>query len=86
MRTFKIYSLSNFQIYDTVSWAIATKLYIKSPETVYHITGSLYLFTTVTQFLHPQAPASSNHISDLRFCVCGFLDPIYKWDRVVHGI
>ena len=47
MKTFKIYSLSSFQIHSTLL-TIVTMLYIISPELTYHITGSLYLLTTLT--------------------------------------
>ena len=35
MRTFKIYSLSNFQVQNTVLLIIVTMLYIRSPELVH---------------------------------------------------
>ena len=35
MRTFKTYSLLNFQIYNTVLLTIVTMLYITSPELIY---------------------------------------------------
>ena len=41
--TFAIYSLSNFQMYNTVLLAIISVLYITSPGPV--ITGSLYFLT-----------------------------------------
>ena len=49
MRTFKIYSLSNLQICNTVLLTIVTMLCITSPWLIYFITGSLYLLTTFTQ-------------------------------------
>ena len=51
MRAFKIYSLSNFQICNTVL-LIVTMLYITSPWHLFQI-GSLYLFTLFTHFPHP---------------------------------
>lgn len=39
-RTFKSYSLSNFQVYRTVSLTVTTMLYSRSPEFIYLITGS----------------------------------------------
>lgn len=41
-----IYSLSNFQVYNTLSLNIITTLYIISPEFMYLISVSLYLLTT----------------------------------------
>ena len=72
MRTFNVYSLNDFQIYSIVL-TIVTMLYITSPELIYLITGSLYLLTTFTRFLHPLPPATSNHQSVLCFCEFGFL-------------
>lgn len=42
MRTFKIYSLGNIQVYKAVWLAIMTMLYIGSPELSNIITGSFY--------------------------------------------
>lgn len=47
---FKIYLLSNIQVYDTVLLAIITILYIWSPELVYLKIGSLYPLTTISPF------------------------------------
>ena len=52
MRTFKIYSLSNFQICKTVCLTIVTILYITFPRLIYLITGRLYLLITFTSFTH----------------------------------
>ena len=52
MRSFKIYSLSNFQIYNIVLWTFFTMMYIISWELIYFITGSLDLLTTFTYFFH----------------------------------
>lgn len=53
VRTFKIYFLSNFQIYNTVLLPMVTMLNITSLELIYLITGSVYLWTTFTHFSHP---------------------------------
>ena len=53
MRTLRIYSLSNFQVYNTVAVTIVTMLYITFPELTYLVTGSLYLLITCTHFPHP---------------------------------
>ena len=50
MRTFKIYSRSNFQIYNTVLIIIVTMLYITSPGPIYFITGSLYFYFCLKAF------------------------------------
>ena len=51
MRTFKIYSLSNFQVYNTVLLTIITMLFIRSPELIHLITGSLYPLTNISPFV-----------------------------------
>ena len=68
MGTFKSYSLSSFQIYNTVLLTIVTLLYITSQDLTYFITGSLYLFTPFTRLTHPAppTPTSDNHQSVLR--------------------
>ena len=50
MRTFKIYYLGNFQIYNSVLLTIITMLFTKSHDSF--IAGSLYLLTTFTHFTH----------------------------------
>ena len=45
IRTFKIYSLSNFHVSNTVLLIIITMLYAESPELTNVITGSLYPLT-----------------------------------------
>ena len=52
-RTFRIYSHSNFEVYDTVSSIIVTTLYIGSSELIHLIPGSLYLLTNISLFLPP---------------------------------
>ena len=48
----KIYSISNFEICNSVLLAIVTILYITLLGLTYFITGSLYLFTAFTYFAH----------------------------------
>ena len=72
----KIYSLSNFQIYNTVLLTIVTKLYTVSPELIFLRAGSLYLLVTFTHFPHAPTPSSGNLFSV--FMSLGFLDFIYK--------
>lgn len=50
MRTFKIYSLCNFQIYYRVKLTVVTMLYTISSALTYLTAGTLYLFTTFTYF------------------------------------
>ena len=51
MKTFKIYSLSSFQIHKTVLLTIIIMLYITSPGLTYFITKSLYILITYTHFI-----------------------------------
>ena len=48
MRTFKIYSLSNFQLCNTISLTVVTMLYLTSPGLISFITRSLYFLTSLT--------------------------------------
>ena len=62
MWTFRIYSLSNFQIYYTAVLTTVVLLYVTSSVL---IPVSLYLLTTfMNYFPHPSPPASGNHKSD----------------------
>ena len=88
MRNFKIYSPNDFQICNIVLLTLVTMLYITSPWLIYFITGSLYLLTPFTHFIHhPCPPTSGNHESVL--CIYEpdvlllFLDFMYKWDHMV---
>ena len=70
MRTFKIYSLGNFQI-CTVS-TIVTILYVTSPGLTYFTTGSLYLKipSPISISPAPTTPATINMFSmDKPFCL-----------------
>ena len=85
VRTFKIYFLSNFQIYNTVLLPMVTMLNITYLELIYLITGSVYLWTTFTHFSHPphkphfwQPP-----IHSLFLGVWVFFDSSYKWEHIV---
>ena len=46
------FTLSNFQIYNTVLLTIATILYIISPWLIYFVSGYLYLLTPFTHLAH----------------------------------
>jgi len=73
MRAFKIYSLSDFQIWNTVLLTIVTMLTLH-PYDIYFITGSLYLLTSFTILPTPTA-----HQSVL--CICEFIVIFFK---IVH--
>ena len=46
VRTFKIYSLSSFQVYNTVLLPIVTMLYMRSTELIHLVTGVCTLWST----------------------------------------
>ena len=73
VRTFKINSFSNFQLFNTVLLTIVTMLYITSLWLIYFITRSLYILTTVTHFAH--TPPLSQLV--LRICLSS---AILFWD------
>lgn len=75
MRNSKIYFLSSFQICNTVLSTIVTMLYMTSPELIYLIPRSLYLFTPFTHFASPPTSLSSVSVNSVLFC---FLDFMYK--------
>ena len=90
MRTLKIYSLSNFQICNTVLLTIVTMLYIRSPWLIYFINGSLYLLTTPPSPISLTAPSPpcpwQPPVYSLYLWTCSFwcfLDSTYKWDHIV---
>lgn len=55
IRTFKVYSFSNFPASHTAVLSIAPVLYVTTPVLLYFMTGSLYLLTTFLQFPHPSS-------------------------------
>ena len=67
MRTFKIHSLSNFQIYKAM---VITSHYVALciPRTYLSHSRSLCLLTTLHPFPHPSSPTSGNHQYVLCFC------------------
>ena len=79
MRTFQIYSLSNFQACNTLSLTMVTMLYMTSPE--------LYFLTPSTHFTHPPLGATTCLWTWFGFFffwfVWGvfFLDSTYKWNH-----
>ena len=63
VRTCKVYSFSNFQIYYTASLTVVNMLYITFTEFINPETGSLYLLTTFTHFSHPHlSPVASTNL------------------------
>ena len=83
MKTFKIYYLSNFQIYNIVNYSHHAVHYI-SWWFIYLITRSVYLFTPspICQAPTPALPATNLNVLFLWVLFC-FLDSTYKWDHTV---
>ena len=79
VKIFKMYSLSNFQKYNTILLTILTMLYIISLLLIYLITRSLHLFTTFTHFAHlpthrfQQIPISSLYLQVSSFVILVFV-------------
>ena len=48
MRTYKIYSLSNLQVYNAALITVVTRLYIRTPELIHHITRMLNPLTNIS--------------------------------------
>lgn len=47
VRALKFYSHSNFQVYNIVLKSIVTMPYIRSPDCIYFVTGSLDPLTNI---------------------------------------
>ena len=77
VKTFKIYSLSNFHIYNTVL-SVITMLYTSDPQLIHLITGSLSVWPT---FLHAISQPSQPLVTTILDCFCEFefLDLTYRW-------
>ena len=60
MRTLRIYSLNQFQIYQTAVLTTIIMRYVTSPVLIYLITGGLYVLTTFIQFLNSLPHISGN--------------------------
>lgn len=54
--TFKIYSLSSFQVHNTALWTTVTMLYIRSPGLSHPIIEILYPLTIISPFPPPHNP------------------------------
>ena len=50
VRTFRIHSLSNFKIYNTILLPLMTMKYIRYPELIHLVIQSLYLLTNFSLF------------------------------------
>ena len=50
VRTFKIYALSSFQVYNVILLTVITMLYIRSPEVTHLIFGSVYSVMNISPF------------------------------------
>lgn len=82
VRTFKMCSLSNFQVYsNTVLLAIITMLHIRSAEFINLKTGSLYPLSNISSFPPPQASQPSLY-SSVPWSLA-FIDSTYKWYSAV---
>ena len=77
LRTFKIYSLSNFQIYSTVLLTIVTLLYNSSLELINLITESLNTLTTLTHSPSPHPPLAATNLLSVSMSFV-FIDFKYK--------
>lgn len=69
LRTFKIYSLSNLEVYNTELLPSVTMLCIMSPELHHHVTRNEYLLPKLSPFRQPPAPG--NHRLTLCFYQLG---------------
>ena len=69
MRTFKIYSLSKFQLYNIAFSAAVSMLYMRSSEFIYLIFESAYSFTQLCLFPPASSPwkSLSYSVSDFFF-------------------
>ena len=76
VKTFKLYSLSNFQVYGTVLLSMITMLYIRFSELVHLITGSLHFLTNISPSLRcPHSLVTSTLLCSINLA---FLDSTYK--------
>ena len=79
--TFKICFLSNSQIYDIVLLTTVIMLYIRAPEFIYLITGSLYPLNTIFPFSPSPSPWQPPFYSF--FLSLAFEDSTFKWNHAV---
>ena len=62
VRTLKIYSLSKFQIHNTVLLTIVPMLSNRSPERVHLISGTLYPLISFPHFHHPHQHLATTNL------------------------
>ena len=85
---FKIYSLSNLHVYNTVWLTTVTMLYIRSLGCIQFVTGSLYPLTSISPFCPPTGP--NKHHSTLFLCIwissffCYFLLAFFFFLEIPH--
>ena len=73
VKTFKLYSLSNFQVYGTVLLSMITMLYIRFSELVHLITGSLHSLTNISPSLRcPQSLVTSTILCSINLAFFRF--------------
>ena len=90
LRLFKIYSLSNCKMCNTVLVNIVAMLYVTPPWRIYFITGSSYVLTPFTHFAHSitptpniwQPPIYSLFLWALGFFAFLVSDSTCKWDHM----
>ena len=70
VKLFKIYSVSNFQVYSTVLLTIAITLYIRAPELIHLITRSLYPLSNISCMSPTPQPLTTTIL--LCSCELGF--------------
>lgn len=81
MLIFMIYSLSKFQMYNTVLLTIVLILFIRSSELIHLVTENLYHWPTSSCFPHLLSP--NNHFSTLWvYEFDSFLDFKCKWPHI----
>ena len=86
VKTFKIYSLSNFQVCNTVLLPIVPVMYMMSSWHLFY-TRKFILF----DFLHPFLPPLNPCLWQPPICICELgvvcvLDFAYKWDHMVFSL
>lgn len=72
MKTFEIYSLRNFQLYNIVLLTIVTMLGIPTQDLLILSSLGLYLLTFFIHLSHPLPSANGNHPSVLHIYELGF--------------
>ena len=82
VRTFKIYSLSNFQVHNKILTTVTVLYIIRSSELIPLMTGGLDPLANISPqfpYLLPLAATSLLSVS----LSSGFSDSTYKWDHTV---